>query len=185
MPLEKKQILDRLKELAEELNQYNLPQDIYLILIGGASLILKYNLKRATNDIDVIAKTYIGGLGDILARKGFQIVAEGFLNLHPDYEERLQPFYEKGKVHIYILSPYDLAISKISRGFDKDINDILESDLIKEIDLNKLRDLYFEAMKYWVGDRRKFLWAWEDFENAYREKFGKSLQENKKSGKNT
>jgi len=112
MFINKEEVERKLRELAEVLNQYELPFDIYLILIGGASLILKYNLRRSTRDIDVVVRPYVGGLGDILAKKGFQIVAEGFLNLHPDYEKRLQPVYEKGKVHILMLSPYDLAISK-------------------------------------------------------------------------
>ncbi len=180
MFLTEKEVENRLKELLEELNKYELPADIYLILIGGASLILKYNLKRSTRDIDVVVKPYIGGLGDILAKKGFHLVAEAFLNLHPDYEKRLQLLYEKGKVHILMMSPYDIAISKISRGFEKDISDVLESDLIKEIDFKKLKKLYFEAMEHWIGDRKKFKWAWEDFENAYRKKFEKTVY---KSGK--
>jgi len=181
MLTEREEVERKLKELVEELNRYELPFDIYLILIGGASLLLKYKLKRPTHDIDVIVKPYVGGLGDILARKGFQIVAEGFLNLHPDYEERLQPIYEKGKVHVLMLSPYDLAISKISRGFDKDINDVLQSDLIKELDFKKLKELYFEAMEYWIGDKRKFKWAWEDFENAYRKEFESTLRKGKRT----
>ena len=181
MFISKEEVEKKLKELAEELNQYELPFDIYLILLGGASLILKYNLRRSTRDIDVVVRPYVGGLGDILAKKGFQIVAEGFLNLHPDYEKRLQPVYEKGKVHILMLSPYDLAISKISRGFEKDINDVLESGLIKEIDLKKLKELYFEAIEYWIGDRRKFEWAWEDFENAYRKRFENTPRKSKRT----
>ncbi|NPA32606.1 MAG: hypothetical protein GXO04_03165 [Aquificae bacterium] len=180
MFLNKEEVEKRLKEVLQELNKYDLPSDVYLILVGSASLMLKYNLKRSTRDIDVVVRPYIGGLGDILARKGFQLVAEGFLNLHPDYEERLQPLWEIGKVHVFALSPYDLAISKISRGLDKDISDILESDLIKEIDFEKLKKLYFEASEHWVGDRRKFKWAWEDFESAYRRKFEKTFRKGSK-----
>ena len=122
MFISKEEVEKKLKELAEELNQYELPFDIYLILIGGASLILKYNLKRSTHDIDVVVRPYLGGLGDILARKGFQIVEEGFLNLHPDYEERLQSVYEKGKVHILMLSPYDLARNGETVKIEKNVS---------------------------------------------------------------
>ncbi len=157
MELGRQEIESKLKEVIKEIEKYNPKSDIYLILIGGASLILK-------------AKSCIGGLGDLLSRKGFQVVAEGFLNLPPDYEERLEPVTEGKKVHVLTLSPYDLAVSKISRGLAKDIEDVVNSELINRIDVEKLKKIYFDAIDYWIGDRRKFVWAWEDFEDAYKRK---------------
>ncbi len=157
MELDGRKIEGKLKEVIEEIEKYSPKSDVYLILIGGASLILKYG-------------AYTGGLGDLLSRKGFQVVAEGFLNLPPDYEERLEPVMEGRKVHVLTLSPYDLAVSKISRGLAKDIEDVVNSELINRIDLEKLRKIYFDAIDYWIGDRRKFVWAWENFEDAYKRK---------------
>ncbi|EDP74671.1 hypothetical protein HG1285_14704 [Hydrogenivirga sp. 128-5-R1-1] len=170
MELDRREIEGKLKEVIEEIEKYNPKSDVYLILIGGASLILKYGLRRTTKDIDVAVRPYMGGLGDLLSRKGFQVVAEGFLNLPPDYEERLEPVMEGRKVHVLTLSPYDLAVSKISRGLAKDIEDVVNSELINRIDVEKLRKIYFDAIDYWIGDRRKFVWAWEDFEDAYKRK---------------
>ena len=143
MSLSKKEIEKKLKEAVEEIEKYNPSADIYLILIGGASLILKYRLP------------YIGGIGDLLSRKGFQIVAEALLNLPPDYEERLEPIIESRKVHVFSLSPYDLAVSKISRGFSKDIEDILNSELIDHINIERLKKIYFDAMNYWTRRPQK------------------------------
>ncbi len=165
----------RFEEVVRELNKYQdklPPSGVVLILVGGASLIVKYGLKRPTHDIDVTLKPYVGGIGDLLAKRGFQVVSEGLLNLHPDYEERLEPVITKGKVTILTLSPYDIAIAKISRGLGKDIEDVLASGIVKEIDLSELKRLYFEAINYFVGEPQKFLWAWENFEDAYRKRLG-------------
>ncbi len=180
--INKEEIKKALKDAIDEINRFGLERDIYFIIVGGASLVVKYGLSRTTSDIDVMVRPYVGGLGDILGRRGMQIVSEGIMNLHPDYESRIELFYRDGRVHVFILSPYDIAISKISRGFDKDINDIIESDIIHHIDINRLKELYFESVGYWLGYEERFRWAWEDFERAYNAKFGTSFQSSDDTG---
>ncbi|SNZ15540.1 DUF6036 family nucleotidyltransferase [Hydrogenobacter hydrogenophilus] len=179
--MNRKEVEAKLKAITEEINEElrkrNLDLKIFLILVGSASLIVKYHLKRGTKDIDVILRPYLGGIGDLLTRRGFQVVSEALVNLHPDYEDRLELVLAEGQVFVLTLSPYDLAISKISRGFDKDINDVLESDLIKQIDFNKLKELYFEAMSYWIGNEKRYRFSWEVFEDAYLRKFGQTFDE--------
>ncbi len=70
-----------LDELCEEFERKRIEQDVYIIVVGAASLILKFNLKRATSDIDILepisaSRRLFGGLGQLLSRMGFHIVSE-------------------------------------------------------------------------------------------------------------
>jgi len=158
--------------LCDELNRKRIKQNVYIIIVGAASLILKFNLRRATSDIDILERIsadhrLFGGLGQLLSRMGFHIVSELMLNLHPDYPERLEHYTQKEQVHVFTLHPYDLAISKIGRGFDKDMEDIVTSDLLSHIDMGKLETLYFEAVGYWIGDERRYEMNWNLFLEDY------------------
>jgi hypothetical protein len=155
--------------LHEGLNSKNIKQNVYIIIVGAASLILKFRLKRATSDIDIIERIsadhrIFGGLGQLLSRMGFHIVSEAMINLHPDYSDRLELYEQKGLIHVLTLHPYDLAISKIGRGLSKDMN---HSDLLSHIDIGKLKALYFEAAGYWIGNERQYEMNWELFFNGY------------------
>jgi len=158
--------------LHEGLDRKNVKQNVYIIIVGAASLILKFKLKRATSDIDIVEKfstnsSIFGGLGQLLSRMGFHIVSEAMMNLHPDYSDRLEIYEEKGLIHVFTLHPYDLAISKIGRGFDKDMKDIVNSDLLSHIDIGELEKLYFEAIGYWIGNERQYEMNWDLFFNDY------------------
>jgi hypothetical protein len=108
--INKEEIRKALKDAINDINKFGLDRDIYfiLVLVGGASLVVKYSLSRTTSDIGVIVRPYIGCLGDILGKRGIQIVSEGIMNLHPDYESRVEFFYKDGHVNVFILSPYTL-----------------------------------------------------------------------------
>jgi hypothetical protein len=158
--------------LYEGLNTKNINQNVYIIIVGAASLILKFKLKRATSDIDIVEKisanhSIFGGLGQLLSRMGFHIVSEAMMNLHPDYSDRLEVYEQKGLIHVFTLHPYDLAISKIGRGFDKDMKDIVNSDILSHIDIGELKKLYFEAIAYWIGNERQYEMNWDLFFNDY------------------
>ncbi len=169
--------------LCHEFDRRGVRQNIYIIIVGAASLILKFKLKRATSDIDILERissdhSIFGGLGQLLSRMGFHIVSEAMLNLHPDYSERLELYEQKGLIHVLTLHPYDLAISKIGRGMSKDMNDIVSSDLLSHIDMEKLKMLYFEAVGYWIGDERRYEMNWDIF-------FGDYLSKRKSDGTET
>lgn len=158
--------------LCHEFDRKGVSQNVYIIIVDAASLILKFRLRRATSDIDILetisaGHSIFGGLGQLLSRMGFHIVSEAMLNLHPDYSERLELYEQKGLIHVLTLHPYDLAISKIARGFGKDMNDIVSSDLLSHIDTEKLKLLYFQAVGYWIGDERRYEMNWDIFFNDY------------------
>lgn len=168
-------ILSAIDTLDKALGAKNIERPCYLIIVGAASLILKFNLKRATADIDVMepisqSPGIHGGLGALLSRMGFHIVSEVMVNLHPDYTDRLVFYAEKGMIRVFTLDAIDLVISKIARGFDKDLDDILESDVLTDMDMAALQSAYFEATAYWIGDENRYKTNWDRFYELFNEK---------------
>ncbi|MDY6904328.1 MAG: DUF6036 family nucleotidyltransferase [Thermodesulfobacteriota bacterium] len=167
----KKEIAKAVDVLHDALLERNFHENVYLILIGAASLIVKYNLKRATNDIDImdtgIPRGHISGLGTLLAQLGYHVVSDAIVHLHPDYLERLEQVTQKGNVSVLSLGPYDLAISKISRGLERDIDDIIVSDLLETVKIHELERLYADAVTYWIGNPEHFRLNWDMFLDAY------------------
>lgn len=165
------QVMQKIKELDSDLDRFGAKQklkdQVNVILVGGAGLIVKYALKRATDDIDVVppltTRKMSGSVGSLMANHGLHVVNETIMLLHPDYENRIQPLWESANLRVFILDSYDYAISKIGRGLEKDIDDVLRSNLLSDIQLPKLKELYFEGMLYWIGDERKFRGNWEAF----------------------
>jgi hypothetical protein len=173
------EIRKAIKIIDAELDRKGIQEDLYLIVVGAASLILKFNLQRSTSDIDVLEtistnRRLFGGVGQLLGRLGFHIVSEVILNLHPDYPDRLEPYAQKNRVRVFTLHPHDLAISKIGRGFAKDLEDIVKSDLLCHLDMKKLETLYFEAVGYWLGDEQRYQANWKSFLEDYAEKSNQS-----------
>jgi hypothetical protein len=165
-------ILKRLEAFNADLEVYKarekLKSRLHVILIGGAGLILRYHLERATRDIDVLEaisgpRGSLQAVGTLMAIHGFHIVSESLLTLHPDYEARLEKVADFSCIEVYTLSAYDYAITKLGRGSEKDMDDILHSGLIDAIDIDVLKGLYFDAMSYWIGDERRFRGNWELF----------------------
>ncbi|MDY6825131.1 MAG: DUF6036 family nucleotidyltransferase [Thermodesulfobacteriota bacterium] len=167
----KKEIAKAVDVLHDALRERNFHENVYLILIGAASLIVKHNLKRATSDIDImdtgIPRCHIGGLGALLSQLGYHVVSDAIVNLHPDYLERVEEIVQKDNVFVLSLGPYDLAISKISRGLQRDIDDLLVSDVLASLKIDRLERLYAEAATYWVGNTEHFRLNWDMFIDAY------------------
>jgi len=175
---EKEGILQKLGALNAELESYEtrekLKSRVHVILIGGAGLILRYGLKRSTGDIDVLesisgVRGSLQALGNLMAIHGFHIVSESLLTLHPDYEKRLEKVAVFSCLDVYTLSAYDYAITKLGRGSEKDIDDILYSGLMDAVEIDVLEDLYFAAMAYWIGDEGRFRGNWDLFKGRIEE----------------
>lgn len=129
-------------------------QPAELLLLGGSALCL-LGSHRPTLDIDYV--------GDDLSKSELQqcidqvaqdmgIVVEavpiaGFVPIPEDAEQRKVSVGQFGAVQVHILDPYSMALSKIDRGFDTDIEDV--AFLIQRgfIRFDHLRSLVGEALK--------------------------------------
>jgi hypothetical protein len=60
---------------------------------------------------------------------------------------------ERRKIHLYVLSPVDLAVTKISRYSDQDREDILALSSAGLFSADQLRNRATEALRDYIGDR--------------------------------
>jgi hypothetical protein len=60
---------------------------------------------------------------------------------------------EKRKIHLYVLSPVDLAVTKVSRYSPQDREDILELANAGLFSADQLHDRTIEALGNYIGDR--------------------------------
>jgi hypothetical protein len=108
------------------------PKQATLYLLGGSALIL-LGSSRDTLDIDYV--------GNDMQKDDFQILIEEIaaeleLETEPVPIERFIPLpegNEQRKIHIgqfgnvnaYIIDPYSIALSKVDRGFETDLEDLI------------------------------------------------------------
>lgn len=128
-------------------------QPATLLLLGGSALRL-LGSSRPTLDID-----YVGHdlhkeplqlvLEQVAQEMGLEVEAvpiEEFVPLPREAQQRQLPIGLYGTLHVYILDPYTIALSKIDRGFDTDIEDIIFLFRQGLITLPQLEIVVSEAM---------------------------------------
>ena len=80
-----------------------------------------------------------------------------FAIMHPDFEKDAAPVegneFKDDKIRLYILSPADLALSKISRFEDNDKEDIAELARRKLISPKELEQRAEKAFSYYIGNQ--------------------------------
>jgi Nucleotidyltransferase of unknown function (DUF6036) len=115
--------------LAEVGKRY--PQAAHLILLGGSALCL-LGSSRPTLDIDYVGndlrKNELQQLIDLVAQE-MQIELEAvpideFVPVPADAQSRWLPVGRFGLIDVFIMDPYTMALSKLDRGFDTDIEDV-------------------------------------------------------------
>ncbi|MCX6048718.1 MAG: DUF6036 family nucleotidyltransferase [Chloroflexi bacterium] len=103
-----------------------------LLLLGGSALCL-LGSPRPTLDIDYVGhdlhKDELQQVIDQVAQE-MQLEVEAvpideFVPLPLDAQQRRLPVGQFGTINVYILDPYTIALSKLDRGFDTDIEDII------------------------------------------------------------
>ncbi|HEV3214842.1 MAG TPA: DUF6036 family nucleotidyltransferase [Vicinamibacterales bacterium] len=132
--------------------------------LGGFAIHVTYGLPRPTADIDVCevapsnAKAEVvalAGLGSPLHKKHrvyLQIVT--MASLPYNYEERLTEVFGRSfqRLRLLVLEPHDLALSKLGRNSDVDIEDVKYLGGTVPLDLDRLRARYFDEVRpYLIG----------------------------------
>jgi len=168
-PLESFRLL--LKEARPKLDR-----PVEIILIGGAAALLSGAVSRVTEDIDILAS---GETIQVLQKAGVlkplvQPVADSFLCLYPDYRKACSYVSELSfppKIRVYRLSPLDLAISKLSRFQQVDIEDI--EAILKKDQIGKKRLLkrYATARAYYTNPKETDFNVRLLIRRVYREEF--------------
>ena len=160
----KDNLIQVLHEMEEVTKLFKLePFDIYIIG-GGACILGEYTL-RATLDIDFIDLGYPSKYGKVFALlRDYDMLEYQSTILSPTYKERAIKLNEFNYINVYILSKEDIAVSKIIRLADKDIEDLnqiipncnkkLLNSIIKEV-LDR-EDLYESKKKGFEENLKKF-----------------------------
>jgi hypothetical protein len=132
---------------------------------GGFAVTQKYGLSRLTSDLDVLEIAPIesrnliweaGKRGSSLSQKYHVYIDIVTVASVPyEYESRLIPIYENvfSKLRLMVFDPYDVALSKLTRDNDRDVQDVLFLARTVPFDLEILERRYRDELKpYLTGN---------------------------------
>lgn len=135
------------------------PHPAQLYLLGGSALCL-LGSPRPTVDID-----YVGddlkkdalqkAMDEIADEMGLDVEAvpiERFIPVPVNKNERSLHVGKFGKIDVYVFDPYSISLSKIDRGFDTDLDDVVFLVQRGFVDFEKLalitQDALIQSRKY-------------------------------------
>lgn len=123
-----------------------------MILLGGVALNL-LGSQRATQDLDYVGNDlpkeyspFQHQAHHLAAQHGIELEAvpiEAFLPISAQAHERRRLIGQFGNLKVSILDPYTIALSKLDRGFESDLQDVaflLGQTLIEAETLKKMLD---------------------------------------------
>jgi hypothetical protein len=138
-------------------------QSLVLHCIGGFAVSLYYGLSRPTGDIDVVevapseAKGWLAstaGRGSPFHRKHKVYLDVVTVATVPySYEDRLTEIFprECEKLRLFVLDPYDLALSKLTRNLEVDLEDVKYLARSSNLDLRLLEGRYEDELRPYVS----------------------------------
>ncbi len=140
----KENLLQTLHEMEEVTKLFKLDFfDIYII--GGSACILGEYTTRATLDVDFVDLGYPAQYGKVFALlKDYDMLEYQSTILSPKYKDRAEKLEEFKYINVYILSKEDIAISKIIRLAQKDIEDL--DEIIPACNKEKLNTIINEVL---------------------------------------
>lgn len=137
--------------------------------VGGFVVTAVYGMPRPTSDVDVLSIAPAEPKKELLekAQAGSALHKEhgvylqyvgGIVSLPYDYDERLILLYSGVYKHlrIFVLDPYDLAMTKLERNQAKDREDVLYLAKAVPFDLEILKARYAELRPQLMGIKENF-----------------------------
>ena len=152
------ELLSPWREFLTELDDL-LNEPCVLHCIGGFAFVAAFRLPRSTNDIDYYSLIprhcteelqRIAGEGSGLARKyKVQVHHAAVASLPESYEERMAELFAGRfkNLRLFVLDPYDLVLSKLSRNAERDREDVAYLARTQHLDAKVLRTRYEEDLK--------------------------------------
>lgn len=161
-------LIEVLHEMEEVTKLFNLePFDIYII--GGSACMLGEYTTRATLDVDFVDLGYPSKYGKVFVLlRDYDMLEYESTILSPTYKERATKMEEFKYINVYILSKEDVAISKIIRLAEKDIEDLEQiiPNCNKEI-LNSIIDEVINRKDLFESKKSEFIRKLEIFREKY------------------
>ncbi len=128
-----------------------------LYLLGGGALIL-LGSPRPTVDLDYVGsdlpaqrdefQTTLGQVADEMRIEVEALPFQEFIPLPQDAARRHIPIGQFGKLTVYVFDPYSIALSKIERGFESDLEDVIFLLQKKLIESKRLTQLAQEMIAH-------------------------------------
>lgn len=156
--------------LADQFIQQVFPglEKLELVIVGGASFILKGFDNKFTLDIDTISQLDSSIL-DYLESFSINNAASEVITISESYLERTRKLPTKCKVlDLRLISNEDLVLAKVGRSKASDIEDILETGILYETNLEVLEQI---AAELEVIDYDNFKHKWQDFKRTILKSF--------------
>ena len=144
------QIQTSLQKLGE-----HVPPNSDLVLVGGSALALLGN-PRLTIDIDFVGDDV---QPSELHKNILQAAKELRINIEPVPLDRFIPLPEGsservirigtfGNLEVFVADPYSIALSKLDRGFDTDLGDIVFLVQSGRVDFSRFEHMLQEALPH-------------------------------------
>ena len=161
-------LIEVIHEMEEVTKLFKLePFDIYLI--GGSACILGEYTTRATLDIDFVDLGYPSKYGKVFVLlRDYDMLEYQSTILSPSYKDRAIKLNEFEYINVYILSKEDIAISKIIRLAEKDIQDL--DEIIPNCDkqiLNNIINEIIERIDLFQSKKDEFIKKLKIFREKY------------------
>lgn len=164
----KDNLLEVLHEMEEVTKLFKLePFEIYII--GGGACILGEYTTRATLDIDFVDLGYPSKYGKVFVLlRDYDMLEYQSTILSPNYKQRAIRLPEFEYINAYILSKEDIAVSKIIRLAQKDIEDLEQiiPKCNKEI-LNEVIEEVLNRKDLFESKKEEFIKKLEIFREKY------------------
>lgn len=131
------------------------PPNSNLVLVGGSALALLGN-PRLTIDIDFVGDDVHPSelhKGILRAAKELKIDLEPvpldrFIPLPEGSSERIIRIGAFGNLEVFVADPYSIALSKLDRGFDTDLGDIVFLVQSGRVDLDRFEQMFQKALPH-------------------------------------
>lgn len=171
--MDQRDILERLDRLdMEAFTTIKTPHMYRMIIVGGSGLVLLGVISRATQDIDALEAS--PEIRHLLEKYDANLRVSTYVNNFPyNFEDRLVPLSVGGrKVLFYICSLEDIVIAKLYSSRDRDRQDLLSENVLKDLDWERLKHLALdedEARASAINERRykDFLYDYTEFVRRY------------------
>lgn len=161
-------LLEVLHEMEEVTKLFKLePFDIYII--GGSACMLGKYTTRATIDVDFVDLGYPAKYGKVFVLlRDYDMLEYQSTLLSPTYKDRAVKIEEFKYINVYILSREDVAISKIIRFAQKDIEDL--DQIIPKCNKETLNGIIDEILRredLFESKKEEFIKKLEVFREKY------------------
>ncbi|MFC0476836.1 DUF6036 family nucleotidyltransferase [Robertmurraya beringensis] len=152
-------IIRRLLILDDNIGLISLRDKVRFVIFGGAAFLLRTPF-RPTSDIDVymLEEKGYAEIEVMLNELDINTNIQRILEMPPkeDFIQRMERLdIDFQHIEVFVASAYDLIISKLfsTRGA-KDAIDLIRSDLLDQVNIDELRDMWLELKSYSLFEHR-------------------------------